>query len=456
MAELHFEPHPRRSGAMTQHLRALAPVGEKVLRVAWVRGGRVLDERVLKERGHVTIGESEKNVFVVANSRVSLRLFEQDTDGYVLKLSRDMSARVALVADGSLLDLDGATTDEVRLTGDSRGRVRVGEDTFLFQFVHPPPVQPKPQLPVAVVHGPFEVDIATTTVAALSFLLHFLAVGALYSDWLDPVVNDGVVVSGLLESVQALPIPVESVTDTTPAPTTDLAPTEKNTKQPGHKSPGTGLSGTPTNTSATDAALTDQLDQLELATLAALNVNGAATDGVLKDGEVPTSALDAAAASAQGVSHGRITLRTNGGPLRPGQSADLSALAGRNRSVQTGDSGQQIAVTGPKVAVSTPPPTTQGGVISDATRVVAGMRPGFRGCYNRGLADYPDASGNIQLAIRVGPGGEVQSVSATPSGNLPSSIVSCVRGRAEMGLFSPPVGGSAVVMVPVTLIQLKR
>jgi hypothetical protein len=240
-----------------------------------------------------------------------------------------------------------------------------------------------------------------------------------------------------------------------PQPTTDVKPTD-DAKRPGPKPGRTGPGGKPVNGAASDAALTEQLNQLELATLAALNEHGAATEGVLKDGEVPTSALDAAAASADGVSSGRITLRGKAGPLRPGQSSDLSALANRARQVDGNDSGQQTAVTGPRVAVSTSPPTTQGGIISDAPRVVAGMRPGFRSCYNRGLVDHPDAAGSIRLAIRVGPGGEVQGVDAAPSGNLPGSIVSCVRSRAQSGLFAPPIGGSAVVMVPVSLIRLQR
>jgi hypothetical protein len=81
------------------------------------------------------------------------------------------------------------------------------------------------------------------------------------------------------------------------------------------------------------------------------------------------------------------------------------------------------------------------------------MSATFRACYNRGLAKNPDAAGKINLKIQVGAGGEVTGVTATPSGNLPASVVDCVRGRASGARFSPPDGGSAVISVPVTFVK---
>ena len=60
---------------------------------------------------------------------------------------------------------------------------------------------------------------------------------------------------------------------------------------------------------------------------------------------------------------------------------------------------------------------------------------------------------DVVMLIRVGPGGEVQSVTAVPAGNLPGSVVGCVKARASAAQFSPPEGGSAVVVVPVTFVK---
>ena len=110
-------------------------------------------------------------------------------------------------------------------------------------------------------------------------------------------------------------------------------------------------------------------------------------------------------------------------------------------------------VQGPKGSANVGGASVSGGTVSNAARVVAGMRAGFRSCYNRGLAENPDAQGSIRLSIRVGPGGEVQGVTASSSGNLPGSVTSCVQSRAQAAQFDPPEGGSAVVVVPVSFVK---
>ena len=56
----------QRPGQMTAVMRAVAATGPKVLRIGVVQGGRVLEERIIKQRSHVTVGPSEKNLFVIA------------------------------------------------------------------------------------------------------------------------------------------------------------------------------------------------------------------------------------------------------------------------------------------------------------------------------------------------------------------------------------------------------
>jgi len=114
--------------------------------------------------------------------------------------------------------------------------------------------------------------------------------------------------------------------------------------------------------------------------------------------------------------------------------------------------GTAAKVAGPKGNANVGGASVSGGTVGNASRVVAGMRAGFRACYQRGLADNPDAAGAVTLTIRVGPGGEVQSVSAS-SGSLPASVVSCVKARAQAAQFDAPEGGSAVIQVPVTFVK---
>jgi outer membrane biosynthesis protein TonB len=330
---------------------------------------------------------------------------------------------------------------QIRLTEDSRGKVVVDDTTFLFQFVAPPPIQPKPQLPVSVTRGATSIDWATTMIAAFSFLLHFSA--------LDPVVDYDVNISSLLDQVKNLP-PPPPVEEPTEKPTD--APTESKAAEAPKAAPkGAGKAGPMSEAKA--AALSNQLEQMEMATLGALSGAGPATEGVLKTGEVPTGALDKAAASSAGVGVGGLSLGGGGGAIRPGSAGGGLGSIGSTGTGTGQGSGQAQTVQGPKGNASTGAANVSGGTVSNAARVVAGMRAGFRNCYNRALAQNPDVEGRIALSIRVGPGGEVQGVTAAPSGNLPDSVVSCVKARAQAAQFDPPQGGLAVIQVPVTFVK---
>jgi hypothetical protein len=447
---------------MTAVMRAVAATGPKVLRIGVVQGGRVIEERIIKQRVHVTVGPNEKNLFVVGGAGLpaSFRLFELVGNEYHLNFLDGMTGRVALptgISDLAVLRGQARRSPQgayqVRLTEDSRGKVVVGDVTFLFQFVAPPPVQPKPQLPVAVLRGAQGIDWNTTMIAALSFLIHFLALGSIYSDWLDPVIDDEVSVANLIDSLKSLPAPPPPE-DKEPAPDDAEKTPEKTPEakpQAGPKTPDSGKVS-----AAEKAALVQEVDRVMLDTLAALSA-GPATEDVLNKSDVAMGALDAAAASDKAVGSGADPLglgRAGGGTLKPGeQGGGLDGLASRGKTGGTEGSGAGAKVAGPKAAMPGVSSSTQGGNISNAAKVVAGMRAAFRACYQKGLDVNPDAQGSVRLAIRVGPGGEVSNVSAVPSGNLPPMVVDCISARARRAQFDPPEGGAAVVNVPVNLVK---
>ena len=459
---------PQRPGQMTAVMRAVAATGPKVLRIGVVQSGKVTEERIIKQRVHVTVGPNEKNLFVVASGNLppSFRLFELVGNDYHLNFLDGMSGRVALptgISDLNVLRGQARRTPQgayqVRLTEDSRGKVVIGDVTFLFQFVAPPPMQPKPQLPVAVLRGASGIDWNTTMIAALSFLIHFLALGSIYSDWLDPVIDDEVSVANLIDSLKALPAPppLEEKPTEDADKTPDKAP-EKAPEKSAAPSNAPATKGDTAKVSAAEkASLIQETERVMLETLAALSSTGPATEGVLSRSDVAMGALDAAAASDKAVGAGSDPLglsRGGGGTLRPGeQGGGLGGLATTGRSGGTEGSGAGTKVSGPKAAMPGVSSSVAGGAISNAARVIAAMRPAFRACFQKGLDQNPDAQGSIRLAIKVGPGGEVSGVSATPSGNLPPGVVDCVTTRAKRAQFDPPEGGASVVNVPVTFVK---
>jgi hypothetical protein len=189
-----------------------------------------------------------------------------------------------------------------------------------------------------------------------------------------------------------------------------------------------------------------------MATLGALNASGPAVAGVLKNGDVPTNALDAVAQANAGVAAGGpggLNLGSGGGgPIKPGQSGGGLGNIGSTGAGTSGGSGAVAKVEGPKGDASIGGASVMGGSVSNADRVVAGMRAGFRACYNKGLASNPDIEGSIRCTAKVGPNGEVAGASC--SGSLPGDVTSCIQRRIQSAQFEPPQGGSASIVIPVT------
>lgn len=457
---------------MTATMRAIQQAsGPKVLRIGLVQSGKVIEERVIKQRAHVTIGPSEKSMFVIPSKSIpaNFRLFELVGNEYQLNFLDGMSGRVALktgVSDLQALKSNAKRTQlgsvqayQVPLTEDARGKVVIGETTFLFQFVAPPPVQPKPQLPVSVKGGLADgIDWPTTIIAAFSFLLHFGAVGAIYSDWMDPVIDDEMDVAQLIESVKQLPPPppVEQ-----PKENPDTAQTAAAQAEAPKPTAGAGKAAGPSQGKVSDARATqivNELAQLEMQMLGALNSSGNATASVLTSGDVPLGLLEAAAASGSGTGRGGpagLNLGGgSGGTVRPGAAGGggLSGI-GNTEAGGAASAGAVTKVKGPTGSAQVGGAAVSGGNVANASSVVAGMSAGFRRCYNRGLSEDPTMKGSVRITAKIGPNGEVLSATPSGGGGLSGTVISCVVARVQSAQFSPPEGGGATVVIPVTFVS---
>src|SRR5262249_52271376 len=108
----------------------------------------------------------------------------------------------------------------IPLDDEARGKIEIGDAVVLFHFVEPFVAAARPQLPLSVKQGMLDgMDWKTTCIAAFSFLFHFGAVGAVYSDFGDATIEDDAVrvqiaIDGL-RSVPMPPIEVQNQTETT-------------------------------------------------------------------------------------------------------------------------------------------------------------------------------------------------------------------------------------------------
>src|SRR5437762_5556933 len=88
-----------RPGQMTAVMRAMSvQTGPKVLRIGLVQAGRVIEERIIKQRTTVTVGSNERAMFVVPSQAIPpmFKLFELIGTDYYLNFLDGMNGRVAL------------------------------------------------------------------------------------------------------------------------------------------------------------------------------------------------------------------------------------------------------------------------------------------------------------------------------------------------------------------------
>ncbi len=159
----------------------------RILRIGVLLGGKIVEERLIRERGPVSIGQSMKNTFSipVEGLPLELPLFALDDKGrYHLRFLNKMDGRLSAGDQVNTLEAlkgRGATNHgdfwDYPLSDNARGKLTIGDLTILFQFVTEPPRQPKPMLPASV-RGSFadRFDPRLSVILGASIIVHFAIV----------------------------------------------------------------------------------------------------------------------------------------------------------------------------------------------------------------------------------------------------------------------------------------
>jgi hypothetical protein len=410
---------------MTAAMRAAAmPAGPRALRVAVVREGRIVEERMFRERSRVSGLVDDR-----------LTLFEVKDGAWVLCVPNGATGHV-VTSDGRA-DV-GPLATRVRLDETARGKVCIGATKVLFQLVVPPPRPSRPQLPLATTHG--EIDWTLTILVALSFLIHFGVIGATFSDWMDPVVASEDSVVGVIDMTSKLPGPmVEERSTSTPTSASTSTAASTSTSASTHARP---------SADARARALAEDAEAMKMSMLAVLG-SGLAVKGALDRSEVPIGDLEAVARDRKGAedSTGELHLAKSGGIATPGTK--LTALGDGRIATST---TQARDVDGPKYDMSTPIPDPAPQL--DLERVIAKLRPSFRSCYVRkGLSVDPSMEGKVTIEIRVAANGDVAGVTKVDGEGLSAAVEQCIIERAHNAEVTAPGGSGARARVPIIFRQ---
>lgn len=149
----------------------------RALRVGVLLGGNLVEERVFRDPGPITIGQSLRcrlSVPVDGMPHAHV-LFVRQGGQTLLHAAAGMTGRI-VHAGAPATDVHGAAT--IPVTRGARGKLTIGEATILFQELAAPPIAPRPRLPASV-RGTFadRVDRRLATIVGASIVVH-VAIGA--------------------------------------------------------------------------------------------------------------------------------------------------------------------------------------------------------------------------------------------------------------------------------------
>ena len=437
----------------------------RILRIGIVQGGRIVEERLIRSRQNISIGWSNKATFSVPSEALPKEwmLFEISPKGYVARFADAMDARIAVGNEViSLAQLKQAgrirrqgTAWLLMLDERSRGKITVGDLTILFQFVTPPPAQPRPRLPASV-RGTWTtgLDWAFTVVASVSLLAHLVFVIYLRSvDWpRKPDIEE--IPDRFVQMIVKAKPPEAPKQETKNEEKTDDKPAEKVVaSNSAKKAPKKELS-------AEEKARIDAERRARLAeqvkNTGILKLLGARSDGsgsiadVLGKGDVDRDQEKA----FQGV--GGLTVATSDASLRgvksgtggSGKVADIGSLRGAG-TIAGGHTGAGVVEKKVSGVVRSEAPAVDGALdpalVSKEVRARIGA---VKACYERALKRNPSLSGKIKVRWTITAAGTVSGVDIADDSMGDSEVSSCIKQLVARWRFPAPSGGSVEVEFP--------
>lgn len=376
------------------------PAPRRVLRVGVVVGTTLVEERLVRGREPVGIGDW-----------VALRA---ERGGYTLRLAPGMHGRIAEGAQIRILEA-GTEHREVPLSDQARGKVCLGDTAVLFQFVNEPPAQPRPTLPASV-RGTFadRIDRRLAAIVAASLVVHFgLALAAWMHD--RPVDRTrGAQAENMRPDTFEVPDPEWFEQDTVPADADDPGASTQPTTEP-----------TPSTTPSTPRPRVDRPVETDAASLqeeaaryaAALAAAGESDDGIGEmDDTAPGGDLAKQMKEAQ-ASNAKVELGGNGerGPRDDGAprdgTADEPVIGGPDGPKKT-----QKTETSPKARIDLSRPKgfdeTTLSPESVRKRILEVYMTGLQRCQRDLLLDDPTARARVDLSFTVNASGRTTSPDA--------------------------------------------
>jgi outer membrane biosynthesis protein TonB len=444
----------------------------KILRIGIIQGGRIVEERLVRKRESITIGQSAKNMFVVLSDALPRNwlLFEMTGSGYVAHFSDGMDARIAV--GNEIISLSQLKqTGKIQKRGASwvlplderaRGKITLADMTILFQFVTPPPPQPRPQLPASVRGSALTgVDWFFTIIASLSFLFHLIFVIYLRNvDWPRKPDIEAVpdrFVQMVVKKEEKKPEPKkEEVAKTDEPKKEEKKKGDEEKKQPAKRE----LTDEEKAKLAEAKAKADAERRARLAeqvkSTGLLKLLGAKSDAggsiadVLGKGDVDRDQEKAfQGVGGVGVASGNDSLRgIKSGGSGSGRVADAGSLRG-GAGIAGAETGKGAGERTVKGAIKTEAPAVDGELDPNMVAKEVRSRLGaIKACYERALKRNPNLSGKVVIHWTITQAGTVSGVDVEQDTLGDAEVASCIKSLIARWRFPAPSGGSVDVSFP--------
>ena len=446
---------------------------KKILRIGLIQNGKIVEERLLRRREPVTIGQSPRNTFVVTMVEGlprSYTLFDLKGGTYQLNFRPGMNGKVSV--DNQVYDFKALREQKLaRKRGDnysvpllerSRGKVVFGDIVVLFQFVTPPPPPSKLQLPASLkgsvaqrLDWPFVISLLG------SFALQVFSLAFILSqDYPQPPRGIETLPDRFIDMIVDKP-------EVKPPPPKKTE--EKEEKDPDKKTkvkkkpkekvkPAPVKKETPEQKARAKAKRLRQM-QKEVAKKTILNVlgtNGGEGPGSilnnLKDGATDvkiSDAFDGTDGIMVANKTGQRRDRRIGGTRGKATDIDSGSLKGTRRNVGSGARAAEKRVKG-TVKVRKPTEAFGTGVLDPASiaRVVGRRKGAVKSCYEKQLKRNPKLRGKVSIQFTILRSGRVGQVKAVEDTTGDPMVGRCIVQKMKRWRFPKPDGGEVTVAFP--------
>ncbi|HEY7270398.1 MAG TPA: AgmX/PglI C-terminal domain-containing protein [Dehalococcoidia bacterium] len=341
----------------------------------------------------------------------------------------------------------------------ARGKITLADMTILFQFVTPPPPQPRPQLPASVRGSALSgVDWFFTTIASLSFLFHLIFVIYLRNvDWPRKPDIEAVpdrFVQMVVKKEEKKPEPKKEEVAKTEEPKK-----EEKAKGEEKKAPKKELTEEEKAKLAEAKAKADAERRARLAeqvkSTGLLKLLGAKSDGggsiadVLGKGDVDRDQEKAfQGVGGVGVANSDSLRGIKSGGSGSGRVADAGNLRGGG-SIAGSDTGKGAGERTVKGAIKTEAPAVDGELDPNMVAKEVRSRLGaIKACYERALKRNPNLSGKVVIHWTITQAGTVSGVDVEQDTLGDAEVASCIKSLIARWRFPAPSGGSVDVSFP--------